>query len=88
MDQARSFLSGYKTYIAAVILALTAVVGFIDNELTAIDAAFRIAEALGIAGFRHAAEKLGIGIAKKNETVAVEAAAIARRDAIADISAS
>lgn len=52
VERFRTFLGGYKTYIAAASLLLIAILGFINGELTAIKAAELMAEALGLGGLR------------------------------------
>lgn len=48
----RTFLGGYKTYIAAASLILIAILAWINGDASALDTAFRIAEALGLGGLR------------------------------------
>ena len=51
-DSIRTGLQGYKTYIVVAVAVLTALLGFINGEMDAVEAVLVVLNALGIGTLR------------------------------------
>lgn len=52
-----NFLDGYKTYLAALGIVITALVGYLNGATTISDTILLILNGLGLASVRHAVSK-------------------------------